>query len=237
MTKSKIGIVSTLSIENKVNKISVSCDYIDAIEKTSGIPIIIPITSYLNDLDIYIDICDGFLFTGGIDISPLNYQNSPHKNLGQFNSKLDLFQISFMKKVIASKKPFLAICRGIQVLNIACRGTLYQDLEEIPHWTIQHYQQAERYDPIHAIQINADSILYNLLGNTIYVNSFHHQCINKLGENLKISATSPDSIIEAIELDNYSFGVGVQWHPEMLLINNNTMQPLFNKLIESAKKN
>ena len=146
-----------------------------------------------------------------------------------------------MQNIISSKKPFLAICRGIQILNVACGGTLYQDFSEVPNNTIQHYQKSAkyefRYDPIHQININSDSLLYNLFGEKLYVNSFHHQCINQLGDNLSISAIAPDNIIEAIELNNYTFGIGVQWHPEMMLINNNKMLPLFSKLISTSLKN
>lgn len=237
MKKSKIGIVSTLFLDNKINRISVSSDYLNAIEKSAGLPVIIPFTSNLENIDAYITLCDGFLFTGGIDINPYFYNKDPHKELGEFNSKLDLFQISLMQNVILSKKPFLAICRGIQILNVACGGSLYQDFSEVPHPTIQHYQKSARYDPLHLITIDSQSLLYNLFGESLYVNSFHHQCINQLGHNLKISALSPDHIIEAIELKNYEFGLGVQWHPEMMLLDNDQMMPLFSKLIETSHKN
>ena len=103
--------------------------------------------------------------------------------------------------------------------------------------TIQHYQKSAKYEFIHLINIKTDSLLYNLFGESLYVNSFHHQCINQLGDNLSISAIAPDNIIEAIELNNYTFGIGVQWHPEMMLINNNKMLPLFSKLISTSLKN
>ncbi|MCQ2968815.1 MAG: gamma-glutamyl-gamma-aminobutyrate hydrolase family protein [Clostridium sp.] len=237
MKKSKIGIVSTLFLDNNIDRISVSSDYINAIEKSNGLPIIIPITSNLENIDTYINLCDGFLFTGGIDINPFFYKETPYKNLGEFNSKLDLFQLSLMKNIIDSKKPFLAICRGIQILNVACGGTLYQDFKQVPYHTVQHYQKSARYDPIHLINIKSNSTLYDLFGESLYVNSFHHQCINKLGHNLKISALAPDNVIEAIEIKNYKFGIGVQWHPEMMLINNDKMLYLFSELIETSYKN
>ena len=100
--KSKIGVVSTLFLDNKINRVSVSSDYINAIEKSSGLPIIIPATSNLENTDTYINLCDGFLFTGGIDINPYFYNKNPHKELGEFNSKLDLFQLKLMQNIIAS---------------------------------------------------------------------------------------------------------------------------------------
>ena len=234
MNKNKIGIISSLFLDNKSNKILVSSDYVNAIERVNGIPIIIPITSNLEYLDIYINLCNGFLFTGGIDINPYFYNENPKKNLGEFNTDFDLFQITLMQKVIVSKKPFLAICRGMQILNVSCGGTLYQDISEFPNKTLQHYQKIKKSDPFHLIKINTNSTLFNIFGKELYVNSFHHQCIKKLGTNLKISAIAPDNIIEAIELENYNFGVGVQWHPEMLFTSSEKVKPIFSTLIANC---
>lgn len=236
MTKAKIGVVSTLLLDSKINRVGVSSNYINALEKVSGIPIMIPVISNLDLIEEYINICDGFLFTGGMDINPFYYNMPPSVNLAEFNNSLDWFQLTLMKKVIESKKPFLAICRGIQILNIACGGTLYQDISEIPHETCQHVQKSEGYNFLHTIKISTDSTLYSLFGSKIKVNSFHHQCINKLGDNLKITAIAPDNIIEGIELINYQFGIGVQWHPEMMLTHSDFMKPIFEKLIEISKK-
>lgn len=241
MSKAKIGVITHITYEQnpiilKVDRIYVNSDYIESVEKVNGIPIMIPVISSEDILDTYVDICDGFLFTGGIDINPLYYNEDPHKSLGMVNYKLDEFQLKLMKKVLKSKKPFLAICRGLQILNVACGGTLYQDLEQVPKNTIQHQQSGERYNLIHKVYFEENSILYDLYGKETYVNSFHHQAINNLGNNLIITGRAPDGIIESVQVKDYNFGLGVQWHPEMMFSHFENVKPLFQSLIDSSIK-
>lgn len=241
MVNIKIGIVSNISVEQnqvifKVDRISVSNDYVEAVEKVKGIPILLPAVSSETSLDCFINICDGFIFTGGMDINPLYYKENPHPKLGMINSKLDEFQLKLMKKVLNSKKPFLAICRGMQILNVACNGTLYQDINSIPNKTILHQQSGERYNVIHKVNFKNNTVLHSIYGNETYVNSFHHQAINKLGDNLLVSGFSPDGVIESIEVKNYNFGIGVQWHPEMMLTQSDSMKPLFEALVKAIFK-
>lgn len=241
MLNIKIGIVSNINVEQnpvffKIDKISVNSDYIEAVEKVKGIPIMIPVVSSEFILNSFIDICNGFIFTGGIDINPIYYGENPYPKLGMINSKLDEFQLKLMREVLKSKKPFLAICRGMQILNVVCGGTLYQDMDQIPGYTIQHQQSGERYNVIHKINFYKNTILHSLYGDETYVNSFHHQSINKLGNNLIISGRSPDGVIESVEVKDYNFGVGVQWHPEMMFTNFDSMKPLFEALVYASSK-
>jgi putative glutamine amidotransferase len=241
MLKSKIGIVTSITIEQnpvifKVDRVYVNSDYIEAIEKVDATPIMIPVVLSDESLDIYIDICDGFLFSGGIDINPIYYNQDPHKKLGTINSKLDEFQLKLMKKVLKSEKPFLAICRGLQILNVVCGGTLYQDLDEITNNTIQHQQSGERYNLIHKVYFEKNSILHGLYGKETYVNSFHHQSIHELGSNLLITGRASDGVIEAVEVKNYNFGLGVQWHPEMMFSHFEYVKPLFESLVSASLK-
>jgi len=241
MSKSKIGIVTSIAIEQnpvlgKVDRIYVNNDYIEAIEKVNATPIMLPVILSDESLDTYIDICDGFLFSGGIDINPLFYNQDPQKKLGMTNSKLDEFQLKLMNKVLKSKKPFLAICRGLQILNVACGGTLYQDLDEIIKDTAQHKQSSERYNAIHKVHLEKNSILYDLYGSETHVNSFHHQSINNLGNNLVITGRADDGIIEAVQVKDYNFGLGVQWHPEMIFTKYDSVKPLFEALVKASLK-
>lgn len=239
MSKSKIGVVTSIAIEQnpvifKVDRIYVNSDYIEAVEKVDATPIMIPVILSDESLDTYIDICDGFLFSGGMDINPLYYNQDPHKKLGMINCKLDEFQLKLMNKVLKSKKPFLAICRGLQILNVACGGTLYQDLDEITKSTIQHKQSGERYNVIHKVYFEKDSILYDLYGKETYVNSFHHQSINGLGNNLLITGRACDGVIESVQVKDYNFGLGVQWHPEMMFTHFESVKPLFEALVQAS---
>lgn len=240
MTKVKIGIVANTCIEQnpvtfKINRISVNSDYTEAIEKANGIPLIIPMVSSGENLDAYVDICDGFLFTGGIDINPIYYNKNPHKKLGQVDSRLDEFQLELMKKVLKANKPFLGICRGVQILNVVCGGTLYQDLDEIPYETIQHQQCGERSNLIHKVNFEDKSILYDIFGSEVFVNSFHHQSIEKLGDNLTVVGRAPDGVIEAVQVKDYKWGLGVQWHPEIMFSHFDSMRPLFEGLIKASE--
>ena len=141
-----------------------------------------------------------------------------------------------MKEALRSRLPILGICRGMQVLNLALGGTIYQDLSLRQQPTLNHMQLSEnRSDPCHKISSLNNSLLYNILGETHVVNSFHHQCIKKLGKNLIASYTSSDKITEAIEYPNRPFTVGVQWHPECML-DDKAMLEIFYCFIEQSAR-
>ena len=130
--------------------------------------------------------------------------------------------------------PILGICRGIQILNVAAGGTLYQDISYSIQSPILHNQNSHLSDTCHPIKITLNTIIYNILGKKSIVNSAHHQAVKDLGNNFIISSISPDGIIESIEMQNKNFVVGVQWHPEMLALKDDTMLNLFIKFINSC---
>lgn len=228
----KIGIVTIIDSANPAaERASVGMEYVNAVIKTEGVPILLPLTTEEALLDQYVECCDGFIFSGGIDISPCRYNEAPSPLLGTTSLRLDDFQLPLMKKVIIARKPFLAICRGNQVLNVACGGTLYQDSKEIPGNIMKHMQQTDRGDISHKINIIPETILASLFGSSVWTNSYHHQSVKDLGKGLVISAKADDGMVEAIELTDYPFGVGVQWHPEVMFKVSEDMKPLFSKLI------
>lgn len=234
-----IGIVFC-GLEN--NRQFVPHAYIEAIHTCHAIPIIIPYLSnehlnfsYDSIFLYYIRLCDGFLFCGGEDISPNLFREDLKTEKGRTDQKIDLYQLWFMKEVLLSNRPFLSICRGMQVLNVALDGSLFQDISLRNSPSLNHTQISEdRSDPCHLIQIQTNSMLYKILGEYCYVNSFHHQCINHLGQNLVISASSADGVIEAIELPDHPFALGVQWHPECMISENPRMKDLFQALIDAV---
>ena len=151
---------------------------------------------------------------------------------GKSDITVDLFQIRLMKRVLASRKPVLAICRGMQILNVSCGGTIWQDLSLIPQPTLNHTQQsASRGDVSHRIKIERCSKLKQFVGSCIYVNSFHHQSVKPPGRNVCGSARSPDGVSEAIELTGHPFALGVQWHPECMYRTSPEMRSLFHEFI------
>lgn len=231
--KAKIGII-ICGLEN--NRQFVTDAYIQAIKSAGGLPIVLPLVKSKTVIQEYVALCDGFLFCGGGDITPLLFGQEPATGIGKTDITLDLFQIRLMKVILEKEKPVLAICRGMQVLNVACGGTIYQDLNLTDFETINHMQTSvSRKDISHKVVFTPKTIIQKILGDFAYTNSFHHQAINRLGNGLMISGTTGDDIIEAIEMPSHSFVVGVQWHPESMLESAPNMKQLFCALVRYAK--
>lgn len=219
-----------------MERIYLNRDYVDAVEKAGGIPILLPPTKDSESIEKMVAICNGFILSGGGDINPLLFNSSPHPKLEGIHTELDRAQISLTHTILETDKPLLAICRGAQLLNVALGGTLWQDMSEIPTPTILHSQIAPRADKIHQVHIVKNSITGQLFGEQITVNSFHHQSINTVGKDLQVIATADDGVIEAIEMTEHTFVLGIQWHPEMLLTASDESLLLFRKFIDIARK-
>jgi putative glutamine amidotransferase len=216
---------------------SISNDYIESIIMSGGVPIILPILSDEDSIRQQIEILDGILLTGGIDINPLLYNEEPSPKLDFIYPDKDNFDILIVKIALELKKPILAICRGHQILNVALGGTLYQDLSYMDGCYIKHHQQSKDGAASHTINIIENSILNNVLGDSIICNSFHHQAIKVLAPGLKVTAYSKDNVIEAIEKCAEEFVVGVQFHPEiMTAYGDNNMLKLFQAFINASSK-
>ena len=211
--------------------------YISAIEDNGGIPVVIPMTENENFYPHYGKICTGFLFCGGDDVTPLLFGEELKTDKGKTNACTDLFHLSFMKYALSTKLPVLAICRGMQILNIALGGTVFQDISLRLTPSLNHMQLSDsREDISHKITLSSNSILCNIFRNLEYVNSFHHQCIHVLGANLKVTAVASDGVIEAIESTDLPFVIGVQWHPECMYHSSPSMKELFLAFLDSAKE-
>lgn len=240
MKKPIIGILGGLVNELMPNyeilqRVATPSAYFESVEKAGGVPIMLPITKYNEIIECQISLCDGFIFTGGMDINPIMYNEEPHKNLETYSVALDRYQYGLIRRVVENtKKPFLAICRGFQMLNIVKGGTLHQDLIELES-SLQHVQKGLSCDPGHSISVKEGSTLYDVLGEYYYVNTYHHQFIKELGKDLVVTARAKDDIIEAVELNDRKFAVGVQWHPESMALCDDNMLKLFELLVENSK--
>ncbi|ALS38142.1 putative glutamine amidotransferase [Enterococcus rotai] len=190
--------------------------FVTAVQNAGGLPIILPIGAE-ETAAAYISKIDKLLLAGGQDISPDFFGEEPHPKLEETNRNRDLFELALIKEAIKQHKPIFAVCRGMQLINVALGGTLYQDLSLYTDWTIKHGQQPTQPQfATHSIQIEEDSTLYQVFGQTYRVNSYHHQAINTLASSLKITAKSADGIVEGIEaIDASQRLLGVQWHPEL----------------------
>jgi len=195
-------------------KLVINKSYAKVIKIAGGIPVILPPFIQENDFIQFNNIIDGILLTGGGDIDPRYFGKNPQTGLGRIDPIRDVFEIKLCRWAIERDLPVLAICRGIQVLNIACGGTINQDLSGE---FIKHEQESPCWHPSHKIELKDDKLLYDIYGKrTIYVNSFHHQAVEKPGENLEVAARAPDGVIEALVSKTNSFILGVQWHPELM---------------------
>lgn len=231
--KPKIGIIICGFIENKQ---FVTNTYIQSVRYSGGIPLILPLIRSDRMIEEYVSLCDGFLFCGGGDITPLLFGQEPKNGNGRTNITLDLFQIRLMKHVLETEKPVFSICRGMQVFNVACGGTIYQDISLKPGTHLNHMQQSfSRKEVSHKIFVSPGSQLKQYIGSCLFVNSYHHQALNTIGEDLIICATASDNTVEAVEMPDHPFAIGVQWHPESMYRSSPEMRELFgNFILKSA---
>ncbi len=192
--------------------------YIRAVLDSGGLPVVIP-PGPEHVLRATLARLDGLLLPGGGDIEPIRFGEAPHPALGQVQPELDDLELTLCRWALAEGKPILGICRGIQVMNVAAGGTLYQDIPSQYRTDINH--SPERTLPrgyiAHEIVVDTRSRLAHLVGDRpLPVNSWHHQAIMSLGRGLVVSAHAPDGIIEGVELPDHPFAIGVQFHPEDL---------------------
>ena len=187
-----------------------------------------------------LDLIDALYIPGGYDITPSLYGQDPTPFLDTTNYATDIYMLQLIKSAYARGIPILGTCRGMQMINVAFGGTLYQDLSLTPNKLPSriHYQTDNGCIPNHTININQNTVLAEIFPNTpsMSVNSFHHQCIDKVADGFVIDAMSPDGIIESFHKQEGSFVFGVQFHPELFLVCSNSFLPVYQRLVEEAKK-
>lgn len=195
-------------------------DVKEAFIKLGAIPLIIAFPDDVSKVDQlaqdYVQLIDGLMLLGGPDVDPTFYGEEPHPKIGMTLYQKDRFEIALIKAALAADKPIFGICRGIQIMNVAMGGTLYQDLEsQYPELKIQHPQATLGQFATHHVELTAGSKLAKLYGqSTIKVNSRHHQAVKAVGKGLKVTAVAPDGVIEGMESTDTDLFLGVQWHPE-----------------------
>jgi putative glutamine amidotransferase len=225
-----IGVTSSYDWDR--NNYILPASYIESIIICGGLPILLPPTTTKNSEEV-IALLDGIMLTGGVDVDPSQYGEPPIPKLGKIDPIRDGYELYLTREAIEHQKPLLAICRGIQVLNVALGGTLYQDVYTQVDGSFKHSQMAPRYYPTHKVKILKDSKLFEIFGkNEIGVNSFHHQAIKTLGKGLTANAWSEDGLIEGVENQGENFVLGVQWHPERMI--KGEMVKIFQAFVEKC---
>ncbi|MBE6282501.1 MAG: gamma-glutamyl-gamma-aminobutyrate hydrolase family protein [Bacteroides sp.] len=211
--------------------------YYQSVLQAGGTPIIIPPIDDTDALSTVLDTLDGILLTGGSDINPLYFGEDPIKSLHGINPRRDKQELLLVKLAVDRQIPILGICRGIQTLNAALGGTLYQDIHsQMDNTCIKHDQDLDRSYASHIVEIVPDSLLYHIFGtDTLAVNSFHHQAIKEAAPGFRVCARSADGVIEAMESTCFKSIIGVQWHPECFILRGDPcMMPLFHWLVREA---
>ncbi len=201
--------------DDEKNSIWMLPGYMDAVIRTGGIPFMFPFTDDERDLCRLADMCDGFLFTGGHDVSPELYHEDPLDGLVFSCPKRDAMEGIVLKRAVDAGKPVLGICRGLQFINVFLGGTLFQDIRTQHPSETEHRQKAPYDRPSHEVTVEKGSPLYECLAaERVPVNSCHHQAVKDLAPVLEAMARSDDGLVEAAFMPGESFLWAVQWHPE-----------------------
>jgi putative glutamine amidotransferase len=189
--------------------------YSNSIIDAGGIPILLPNLPTAAIINQYLDSVDGLMVTGGDDMHPKYFGQKPHSSIKLTVPDRDEFEIKIIRRALTRDIPILGICRGLQVINIATGGTIYQDLSCAPFETLRHSDPKEVGNVFHKVGIEKRTLLYKVIGKgRIEVKSSHHQIIEKIAKRLRATAFSPDGVVEGLESSEFRFLLAVQWHPE-----------------------
>ena len=242
MNKPIIGISTSVLVDEGggfpgYERIYVNKDYVSSVSSAGAVPLMIPMDATEENLRQTLELVDGMIFSGGHDIAPIRYGEEPHQKLQEICPERDDFDFLLYRLAKEHSLPILGICRGFQLMNVSEGGKLYQDLSLKNTESLKHSQGHGPSIPTHTVKVESGSKFYKILGKEeIRVNSFHHQAVKSTSENVAISGKALDNVVEAIELKNYPFGLGVQFHPEMLQAKEEDMKKIFAALVSAAKE-
>jgi putative glutamine amidotransferase len=194
--------------------------YVHAIEYAGGVPILIPVINDLSMFDTLLPRLDGILLPGGLDIAPSRYGEEPHPMLGDLTLQLDEMELTLTSRALEEDIPIIGICRGIQLLNVALGGTLYQDLPSQHPSNVRHMNlNLPRSQPVHKVYIEPGSHMEKVLGTSEFMaNSLHHQAVKDPGKGVRVSGRAEDGVAELLEAPDYRFVMAMQCHPEEIYL-------------------
>ena len=212
-----IALTTTIyqGTEYRVPQLMLGSPYVAAVESVGGTPLLLTPAHQEASLRSLLELAHGLVLTGGEDVDPARYGEQPHPNLGLVSRPRDAMELAALQIALELDLPVLAICRGLQLLNVGFGGTLYQDLPAQRAGAVVHEQQASIASRWHGARVAPDSRLHRIFGeDELFINSFHHQGVDRLGEGLRPLVWAEDGLVEGVEAPDYSWVIGVQWHPE-----------------------
>jgi putative glutamine amidotransferase len=209
--------------------------YIHAVMQAGGVPVLIPSMIAEDGWDAVYSRLDGIIFSGGGDIALEHSPGDPHPRIADVEPERDSVELKLLQASASDGKPFLGICRGCQVMNVALGGTLYTHIpDQLPGALDHAYPGNMRTVLVHQVKIEEGTRAAEIFGEPIIqVNSLHHQGLKDIAPSLRVAGYAPDGLVEAIELPDHPFGLAVQWHPEWLTDQESTRN-LFRKFVEAA---
>ena len=231
-----VGVTTSVTVDKSPERAYVNAAYVRAVQQAGGVPVLLPPQLDRAARAELWRRLDGVLLTGGGDVDPARFGEAPHPTASEISPARDGLEIDVTHWALERRRPLLAICRGLQVLNVALGGSLCQDIPSALDSPLDHSQKEPRHQPTHHVKVQEGSRLAAILGALeVDVNSFHHQALEALGRGLTAVAWSPDGIVEGAELaDAERFVVGVQWHPEDLVDHDTAARNLFAALVRAA---
>lgn len=210
--------------------------YVHAVEHAGGVPILIPFLHDFRMFDTLLPRLDGLLLSGGIDIDPALYGETPHPLCEQPDKELDDIELKLANWALQEDIPTLGVCRGMQILNVALGGTLYQDIHaQRPHSLHHSHRHMSRDYLAHRVNVLSGSRLEQLLGpDSFMVNSLHHQAVHMPGHDVVISGTADDGIAEILEVNGHRFILAAQFHPEEIYLKESASARLFAAFVQAC---
>ncbi len=214
--------------------------YPAALAECGALPLVIPLNLPEDTLRAIFERLDGLCLPGGVDVDPAEYGEARHPHLGSVDKPRDRTELTLARWALEANLPVLGICRGIQLLNVAAGGTLYQHLpDQVPGARRHNYHlQESAWDtPTHEVRVKPDSRLADLVGSAnLSINSFHHQSLKAVAPGFEATAWAPDGVVEAIEHPEKPFVVGVQWHPEGMFRSDTYARRIFEAFVVACKQ-
>jgi putative glutamine amidotransferase len=209
-------------------------DYVESVRRAGGDPRVLTV-----DAPPSLEGLDGILFTGGGDVDPKHYGASRHEKTNEPDTARDAYELELARLALAKDTPLLAVCRGLQVLNVAAGGTLIQDIPAEVNQSLEHQVDTPPFAIAHEVWVTPGSVLSRVMqeqidGDVLQVNSRHHQAVERTASGFNVSATAPDGVVEAIERPSARFCLAVQWHPENFW-RTGEFRSLFEEFVKAAE--